>query len=115
MVLNIGRRPTVEADSAAAITVEAHIMHTFAAGFYGRHCRALVCGFIRCAIKVQPARVIESSSQHSVTLGSSDVTDKEPSRVPEQPLVWAQMFTHKPCWGPALTHAWMHEEVLLEN
>ena len=49
MVLNIGRRPTVEADAEAAITVEVHIMHAFAAGFYGRHCKALVSGFIRCA------------------------------------------------------------------
>ena len=57
MVLNIGRRPTVEADSAAAITVEAHIMHTFAAGFYGRHCRALVSGFIRYAPDAREDRV----------------------------------------------------------
>ena len=47
MVLNLGRRPTVEEDAAAGITVEAHIMHSFRAGFYGRSCRALVLGFIR--------------------------------------------------------------------
>ena len=47
MVLNIGRRPTVEADAAAAVTVEVHVMHSFAASFYGRHCRALVSGYIR--------------------------------------------------------------------
>ena len=51
MVLNVGRRPTVEADASAAITVEAHIMHGFAADFYGKHCKALVSGFIRSACR----------------------------------------------------------------
>jgi riboflavin kinase len=48
MVLNIGKRPTVQ--DGAGITVEAHILHAFAADFYGRDLRLVVTGYLRCAV-----------------------------------------------------------------
>lgn len=46
MVLNIGKRPTVQ--DGAGLTVEAHVLHTFAEDFYGRDLRLLVTGYLRC-------------------------------------------------------------------
>ena len=48
MAMNIGRRPSIE--DGTDITVEVHILHSFAAAdFRGRRLRVVVGGFIRCA------------------------------------------------------------------
>jgi hypothetical protein len=45
--MNIGRRPSV--GDGTDVTVEAHILHGFAAAdFRGRTLRVVVSGFIRC-------------------------------------------------------------------
>lgn len=44
--VNIGRRPTVDA-AGADITVEAHLLHTFAGDFYGRQLRVVLSGYVR--------------------------------------------------------------------
>ena len=45
MVLNLGQRPTFA--DGDGLSVEAHLLHTFGADFYGREVRALVLGFLR--------------------------------------------------------------------
>jgi riboflavin kinase len=46
-VLNIGRRPTFEGAAGGDLTVEVHVLHAYAADFYGRRLRVAVGGFLR--------------------------------------------------------------------
>jgi riboflavin kinase len=50
MVMNVGRRPTVNAGGEDA-SVELHLLHPFAADFYGRPLRALVLGHLRPEVR----------------------------------------------------------------
>lgn len=50
MVMNIGRRPTVNAGNEEA-SVEAHILHAYGADFYGQPLRLVVLGYIRPEMK----------------------------------------------------------------
>ena len=54
-VLNIGARPTV-ADGGGAVSVEVHIMHTYAADFYGRRLAVAAGGFIRPELRFDGVR-----------------------------------------------------------
>jgi riboflavin kinase len=46
-VLNVGRRPTFEGQAGGDLTVEVHVLHRYAADFYGRPLRVAVGGFLR--------------------------------------------------------------------
>lgn len=46
MVMNVGRRPTLDADGAS-LSVELHLLHSFSADFYGARMRAVALGFLR--------------------------------------------------------------------
>lgn len=49
MAMNIGRRPSIE--DGTDVTVEVHILHSFAAAdFRGKRLRVVVGGFIRRAL-----------------------------------------------------------------
>lgn len=50
MVMNVGRRPTVNAGDEAP-TVEAHILHAYAGDFYGRTLRVAALGYLRPEMK----------------------------------------------------------------
>jgi FAD synthase len=53
MAMNIGRRPSIE--DGTDITVEVHILHSFAAAdFRGQQLRVIVGGFIRHASGIGP-------------------------------------------------------------
>jgi riboflavin kinase len=45
-VVNVGRRPTVDA-AGAAVTIEAHLLHRFAGDFYGRRLAVVLSGYVR--------------------------------------------------------------------
>ncbi|KAK9852120.1 hypothetical protein WJX84_006392 [Apatococcus fuscideae] len=48
-VVNIGQRPTY--GDSPAISIEAHVLHSFPSDFYGRHMRVTLKGFIRPEVK----------------------------------------------------------------
>ena len=52
-VLNVGLRPTFEAETPPETTVEVHLLHPFPADFYGARLRVLVLGFIRPEMKFE--------------------------------------------------------------
>ncbi|KAG1657679.1 hypothetical protein FOA52_013773 [Chlamydomonas sp. UWO 241] len=59
MVMNVGRRPTVEqGNERAAVTVEAHVMHTYSGDFYGLPMRVVALGYIRPEMRF-PGGIVE--------------------------------------------------------
>ena len=64
MVLNLGQRPTFA--DGDGLSVEAHLLHTFGADFYGREVRALVLGFLRPELLAQAREVHELAPKKSL-------------------------------------------------
>ena len=112
MVLNLGQRPTFA--DGDGLSVEAHLLHTFGADFYGREVRALVLGFLRPELRFGSLPELLDRIRQDIGLARAQLAAPALGRFALDPRLDMQGFTRPLHWGGLLTgtkRAWLADKL----